>query len=345
MIIASNIFLLGISHALIDATCAAGLFFLLKQGNMAQEDFFILVVIYNILAFGLQAPLGILADKWQIPVRFAIAGCISVALSTIFVNLSAYLTVFLAGVGNALFHVGGGVIALNLDPKKASLPGIFVAPGALGLLIGAFIGKELNFVAWPFVILLFISAILMYFIKKPLIDYSQKMKKTVSNIELAILLILLSIVIRSIIGLAIVFPWKQNFGLLVILTLAVFLGKGLGGIIGDKFGWMRVSVVSLLLSASLLFFGVSYPICGIAGFFLFNMTMPITLVAISNMLPGRPGFAFGLTTLALLFGAILTFTELKSFFSGQWVIITVILISIFVLYRGLKLYFLNEENI
>jgi hypothetical protein len=42
----------------------------------------------------------------------------------------------------------------------------------------------------------------------------------------------------------------------------------------------------------------------IFGIFLFNMTMPITLVVISNTFQGRQGFAFGLTTLALIIGAL-----------------------------------------
>jgi threonine/homoserine/homoserine lactone efflux protein len=34
------------------------------------------------------------------------------------------------------------------------------------------------------------------------------------------------------------------------------------------------------------------------------MTMPVTLVAIADLFPERPGFAFGLTCLALIAGAL-----------------------------------------
>lgn len=343
MIISSSIFLLSASHALIDAACAFSIFFLLKQDGIVKENFFILVVIYNILAFGLEVPLGMIADKFKISVKFAALGCITVAIAIFFTDFTALATVFLAGIGNALFHVGGGIVALNLKPKKATVPGIFVAPGALGLLMGTIIGKEMSFTFWPFVVLLIAAAILIMLIKKPEINYNQDIKNKTNYAELVVILILLSVAIRSLVGLALIYPWKQDINLLIIFTLFVFLGKALGGIIGDRFGWMRVSVISLLISAPLLTLGSSSVLCRMIGIFLFNMTMPITLTAISNLLPGRAGLSFGLTTLALLVGALITFTPLKNFFSLQWMIFTVTIISLIVLYKGLKMYFLTEK--
>jgi hypothetical protein len=71
-----------------------------------------------------------------------------------------------------------------------------------------------------------------------------------------------------------------------VLTISIFLGKGLGGIIADKFGWMRVAILSLISSAIILPFGSAIPLLGIFGIFLFNITMPITLVSIVNLMPG-----------------------------------------------------------
>jgi len=44
-----------------------------------------------------------------------------------------------------------------------------------------------------------------------------------------------------------------------------------------------------------------------AGLALFNMTMPVTLCALASQLPDSTGFAFGLSTLALLIGTVPTF--------------------------------------
>jgi MFS transporter, FSR family, fosmidomycin resistance protein len=338
-----NLLVYSVVHALVDAACAAVVFFLWKTNAVSQNSFIILVILYNFLAFGLQAPLGMIVDKWRIPVKFAAFGCIVVAVSAFAARISPIMAIYLAGIGNALFHVGGGVVALNLEPRRASMPGVFVAPGALGLLAGTLISKDLTFIAWPFVILLLISALVISTIKKINIDYSYGNRKPVNYLEMIILLILFSVVIRSLVGLAIVFSWKQNPNLLIILTMLVFLGKALGGILADRFGWMRVAMISLLVSAPLLSFGSLHPIYGLAGIFLFNISIPITLVAISNMLPGRAGLAFGLTTFALLIGAILTFTKYKEFFSGSLAIFMVVIISAGVLYKGLKMYFLTEK--
>ncbi|NLC31518.1 MAG: MFS transporter [Candidatus Moranbacteria bacterium] len=78
----------------------------------------------------------------------------------------------------------------------------------------------------------------------------------------------------------------HHFLLMPVLTISIFLGKGLGGIIADKFGWMRVAILSLISSAIILPFGSAIPLLGIFGIFLFNITMPITLVSIVNLMPG-----------------------------------------------------------
>jgi FSR family fosmidomycin resistance protein-like MFS transporter len=117
------------------------------------------------------------------------------------------------------------------------------------------------------------------------------------------------------------------------------LGKGLGGIISDRFGWARVTIFGLLLSALLISFGLDYPYLAIPGVLLFNMTMPVTLTAVSEMLPGRPGFSFGLTTLALIAGAFPAFTELKGALYNGWIVLVMVLASAFILYTALKLYY------
>ena len=43
---------------------------------------------------------------------------------------------------------------------------------------------------------------------------------------------------------------------------------------------------------------------GMLGMFALNITMPITLVAVTDVLPGREGFSFGLTCAALIAGAL-----------------------------------------
>jgi FSR family fosmidomycin resistance protein-like MFS transporter len=345
-VILTNISVYAITHGLIDATCASLLFAIFFLNMLEFQSFVYLLILYNVLAFALQSPFGLLIDKIKIPVHSAVIGTLLVAVSTLFINLP-FVAVSIAGIGNALFHIGGGVISLNLIPKKATIPGIYVAPGALGLMIGTLIGKGGYFIAWPFISLLFLSAIFMWKIEKPKISYDTNLRGNFKWFEMAILLLLLAIAVRGMVGLILVFPWKSNLYLLVILTIAVVLGKALGGILGDKYGWMNVSVLGLIASGAILSFFANIPYIAIVGVFFFNLTMPITLTAIANMMPGRAGFAFGLTTLALVIGAFPTFTKLKPLMGNQLFILSTILISIIALYSGLKLYFVHfhDKNI
>lgn len=329
----SNLGVYGFTHALIDATCAAVLFSLLNL-----ENFISLVILYSILAFGLQLIIGLFVDRFKLPRFSAIFGSVLTAASAIAVLFSPIVAIVLAGLGNALFHVGGGTISLNLTPRKASAPGVFVAPGALGLFIGTLVGIKGYFIGWPFVILIGIACVFMFMVKSPKINYKKETIRT-NYFEIIILLLLVAIAVRAFIGAAIIFPWKSNINLTIILIMAVVLGKGLGGMLADRFGWMKVAAGGLLISAPLISFGMNIPYVAIAGMFLFNMTMPVTLVAISNMFPGRPGFSFGLTCLALILGTLPTFSQVKNLFNGQLEIFIVVIISVIALYLGLRLYF------
>ncbi len=88
------------------------------------------------------------------------------------------------------------------------------------------------------------------------------------------------------------------------LTTALVLGKAAGGVLADRYGRIFVGVGALVASLPLLFFATRSPAAGVAGMLLFNMTMPVTLVAVADTLDERPGFAFGLTCLALMTGAL-----------------------------------------
>ncbi len=333
-----NLTVYGLSHAAIDASCAAVAFSLLSSKLITDEYFIQLVIMYNVIAFGSQTLFGLLVDKYRCPKLSAISGSIITASALLVSFLSPLYTIILAGIGNALFHVGGGIISLNLTKKKASAPGIFVAPGALGLLIGTLYGKSESFTAWPLLIIIAILCALMYYIKCPEINYKTDEKINTNYFESIILLLLMTIVARSVIGSVIVLPWKSDIFLLVTLTSGIVLGKAFGGIIGDKYGWQKVGVISLLISAPLLTFGEEIPDAAILGMFLFNFTMPITLVAISNTLPGRPGFSFGLTTLALIIGVIPTYAGTGSYLSQSPSVFTIIISSAIILYCALFFY-------
>jgi len=343
--IVSNLSVYAVMHAIIDLISIAVLFSVLKNQIGSVAELINLVILYNVIAFGLQAIIGYATDYFKSPRAILLSGCFLTAVSAIGFSSFPVAAVVLAGLGNALFHVGAGSICLNLTPKKASAPGIFVATGAVGVLAGTVLGKSGQFIAWPLILTLIILCFFVLVIKKPDMNYKKEeiLNNKVNYFQIILILILLSIAIRSLVGVAIVFPWKTDMGLLIALTLAVVLGKGLGGLLADKFGWLKVAVGALVLSIPFLVFGANLPFIAIVGMFLFNITMPVTLVAISNILPGRPGFAFGLTCLALVLGSlpIYIYYGVSQFLSSELSILIIILISSVALFYGLRTYFMK----
>jgi len=99
------------------------------------------LLLYHVLAFGLQPVFGLAVDAAGTPRLAAVLGCLVSAGALLF-PASPGLAIVVAGIGNAIFHVGGGVVSLRLTPHRAAAPGIFVAPGSLGLLLGAILGSH-----------------------------------------------------------------------------------------------------------------------------------------------------------------------------------------------------------
>ena len=328
-----SLFIYCLCHLVVDAASIA----LILGGIDVRADLLTYIILYNVLAFGLQLPFGMLADKFKNPVIISFIGCLVLAIALLSYKNALFATV-LAGVGNALFHIGGGTISLNYKPKRAALPGVFVASGGIGLFFGGFMVKYHGFYPGIFVFLLLALAFIQVFLKAPVIDYEIKKTASLKLFHLIVIFLLVIICIRSFIGLSLNFNWKSVPNLAILLVISSALGKGLGGFLADYFGWIKISVGGLALAALLLYFGNAFAIAGIIGVFLFNFTMSVTLVAISNLFPGRPGFAFGLTTCALLIGALPTFFLNNAFFASNVVSMAFVLFSAILLYVALKLY-------
>ena len=299
----------AVTHAVVDCTCAAVFFWAVRAGLIGGAAVLYAALVYNALAFALQPLLGLAIDRLDAPRAAGVAGCLITA-AAVPLALLAHVVVpalVVAGLGNAVFHLGGGIVSLRHSPGKATAPGIFVAPGAAGLFVGAAIARAGGPV-WPFAALLLVLAVAVALFGR---SRHAPVAATVSSararpgIEWAILLVMVVVALRAFTGGAIGFVWKVVPTLAVALVIAVVLGKMLGGVVADRFGLRAAAIGALVVSLPLLVLGYGAPVAGVAGILVFNMTMPVTLVAIATPLPGHEGFAFGLTCLALFAGAVL----------------------------------------
>ncbi|HPM77311.1 MAG TPA: hypothetical protein PK961_09480 [bacterium] len=326
----------GLIHALIDATTVAVIFQTRSFHHLDREMGVFLILAYDLLAFAGQTPLGWLLDRLRIWRGTAVGGIVICAAAMASVRLDPLTAMILASVGNAAFHVGSGALVLHADPGRATPAGIFVAPGALGLALGIYFGKSGMLPAWPYYLLLGLAVVAALWTPAPDVQKTRLPKPDIDKPLLIVLLLLFSIVVRSLVGKAGGYALPKETAVLFGVAAAAFAGKAFGGILSDRFGWIKISVGALLISAPLLAFGkVNVPMI-VVGMFLFQMTMPVTLVAVYSLMPGRPGLAFGLNCLAYIAGFFATKIHGVRELYNPVVFLVLILLSATAVYLGLR---------
>ena len=281
----------ALAHFAVDLGCAYVLF----SGNPAGATGFLL---YNFFAFAMQMPLGLLADRLGRGRWFAVLGTALVLAVKLLPGL-AFWSVCLLGLGNALFHIGGGVDVLHSSGSHAAPLGIFVSPGAFGIYLGAVWGNG-QAPGWPVLVLLTVSLLLMLTLRSA--DGAQPAAVVLPDKSLLPWagLLFLVVVLRSYGGMAGSYSWKTGLWI-PAAVMAVVMGKACGGLAADRLGPEKTSALSLLLAAGCFLLG-GQAVFGLLALFLFHMTMPITLFALARAMPGCRGFSFGLLTFALFLG-------------------------------------------
>ena len=319
-------------HFAVDFLCAWAMFRSFGAGGAGYEN----LLIYNFCAFALQMPLGTLLDLLQ-------SGGKGNRLPRIWASVGAALTAVgamvhpaLLGLGNALFHVGGGmdVIAADFErDRKGRDLGVFVAPGAIGLYLGTGMGKGTGFdgavLAGAAVLAILAGMLLRGHAPGAAVPASGS-----GGILLAVCCFAV-VILRSFVGLSVTFPWKTGafFGALAVVSVAA--GKVAGGFLAARFGPDRTIAYSLLLAAGCFLLGDD-PAFGLTALFFFNMTMPVTLYLLARKLPRMPGFSFGLLTFGLFLGFLPVYARAEVPVSGAVLGAVSSILSMVILLAGRK---------
>ena len=341
----------SIMHAVVDFGCAALVMGIARRTGLSLPMATAVIILYDFCAFALQFPVGVLTDKLNRNSLIAAIGCALVALGYV-LRLWAVAACAVAGVGNALYHVGGGVDVLNLSDRKAAMSGIFVSTGDVGLFLGLN-AHRLAYGETLAVILMLVSTAVLLGLYC-LVKYRYRIdnvpcKRLIEPISLSdrqkiILSCMMSTVyLRSCFGVCMAFSWRSTFTGGLIAATAIMLGKLLGGIIGDRLGWMKTSVSSLLVAAGLFVFAKKSMAVGLAALLLFNMTMPITLCVTVDLFRTRKGAAFGLTSAMLFFGLLPAFDTVGDFLKKTPSIVGAVIASAVLLTVGLIEYRKHTE--
>lgn len=333
-----NLVIYSLAHFSVDFCC----FFILFSGIADKTSLEVTALgflIYNIIAFGLQVLIGTICDKNpKLPSGFI--GCVLVLLGVVTIKWY-WLALIIGALGNAFFHIGGGIDVLKNGEGKMTPNGIFVSTGALGVSLGTLTGKGgIDFIVIPIFIMIFMIILtgLISFNKNEIININTKKVvpyKVASKQSFFLIVVctFLVVVLRGYIGTIASISWDAVGLLVIVPSTCAMLGKGVGGILGDKYGARKVVTISLLLSIICFIIGKQVVYIVLIGILFFNITMPITLCILASKLPNNLGLAFGISTLGLLIGVIPSFfilvpDDFKIYISIFLIIISVILMRI-----------------
>lgn len=313
-------FAYALCHFVVDFACVSTMLcavsrVLGESGQGSMEVVALSILLYDIVAFTLQLPIGIALDQldknsYAALLSYALVGA-GVILSLVPIALLEWPAILLLAIGNALFHSAGGLSVLNISQKHAGPSGIFIATGAIGVFLGtqsAQMGRLQ--IAFSLLVLLFLCALITLVVQKVNKKYwnvhnvSFDIPRFSSNTLLAIALLSLVVALRSYVGMVMAFPWKSEMLLLALSILGVFAGKALGGVVADRIGFRTTAIFSLTVAATLFVPSWEIPVMGLLGVFFFNFTMSITLASLANILPNAKGTAFGLASFSLAVGAL-----------------------------------------
>ena len=303
-----NLSIYTVMHFIVDLSCIFFLTGMIYVRLPSYDQWVKAAILYNMFAFALPMLLGFFADVVGQNAWTSGLGCLMVLVTYLWIP-SPWLSVALIGIGNGLFHIGGGRQVLQDAESKYAPSGIFIASGALGV----FLGKKMaaDFRQIFFIVIWVVLAICVLILayngirqQKRAVRSLPSRQNITAKVLLFSLLIFLVVIIRSYYGFAAVYSWNNYFLIGLIFTLCIVAGKMLGGIIADRFGVMTASVISLGGAGILALFAADSPVIGCISILLFNMTMPITLALLADLWKELPGFAFGTLMMALFLGTL-----------------------------------------
>jgi len=320
----------GLLHGLNDF--AAGFMLANYTYNHNYSQSFLLIVIYSIIGFGGQLPVGFWLDYKKQLKPFAAASLILLPISIILFFISTEAAIVFSGVASAFVHVTGGTVCLQVHQNKTGPLAVFTAPGVLGLTLGAVLGSSSIYSLWFVLAAVVIVALLIWYNNLPYYKAAEKKQSELDAHDFIMLGILLIMCFRSFIFDIINHVAHQYENGIVIIGISAFLGKIIGGFIADKIGWKKFVYISLPIALLLFQFGKDNIYALAFGIACLQSSVPITLLLMSNSLPLYPATATALslgTSIAFAGLPVYLISERKTIldsFNNNWITATVFIL-------------------
>jgi MFS transporter, FSR family, fosmidomycin resistance protein len=283
----------GTLHCLNDFT--AGYMLANYTYSHNYSDSFLLIIIYSIIAFGGQLPVGFWLDYKKKITPFAIASFVLLAFAVPAYFSNAATGILISAFASAFVHVTGGVVCLQVHEQKTGPLALFTAPGVLGLTVGGAIGAAGTWVLLVALVLVAIVAAMVFAGRLPAYRRPEKQTSELDAHDWLMLGILLVMCFRSFLFDVINHVAHDYQNGIIIIGLSAFAGKIAGGFLADKIGWKKYVYISLPLALLLFQFGKDNIVALGFGIACLQSSVPITLLLMARSLPLYPATATALS--------------------------------------------------
>ncbi len=286
-------FLWGLLHGLNDF--AAGFMLAYYTYHHNTSDSFFFIVIYSIIGFGGQLPVGFWVDHKKKLKPFAAISLITLPASMLLFFINAETGIIFSGIASAFVHVTGATVCLNVNDNKTGPLALFTAPGILGLTIGGAMGMFSIYCLWFVVVAVAIVGIMIWSNNLPVYKVPEKKQSELDAHDFIMLGILLLMCFRSFVFDIINHVAYDFENGIIIIGISAFAGKIIGGFVADKIGWKKFVYITLPIALLLFQFGKENIYALAFGIACLQSSVPITLLLMSRSLPLYPATATALS--------------------------------------------------
>ncbi len=326
--------LLGIGHGLSDASAGLLVGLIIRQ---RAQDMNAQILLYNLVAFGLQPLAGMLFDRIRQPKHGAAVGLLITVTGLLITPLNLNIAIMLIGIGSACLHAGGGSVAITSTPGKASAAGVFAAFGVIGLTVGGMASINYSDIAENILILLLIILATIIWVV-PHVS-SELVERTSSPMPVSLLIIfflVIAIALRSTVWVGTQIRVERYTSAALWLAIAAGTGKLVGGFAADRWGWKRWGLVVLAGAGVLLVFSDFSLLALMVGALLLQSVTPLSIAAVGRSLPKSPALAASLALGTAIIAGGLPFFFLKSGWFEPAILAITLLISTLLYWYVLK---------
>ena len=307
------------TYTILNALVEGSVFGILRyliQPQMMGWEFLHYLLLYNVLSFGLMPLVGILTDLTANKHLFVQTGVLMVFCGLLFPShftrvvplaLGLKIKTVFCGIGTALFRAAAAGVILRRSEHRNRDIGLFLGAAPLGT---AIILLKPTFVYYFIPIAMFTAArddhCRAFGEALAAKEEADKPKKRLPVVFAAAMTagLLIAALLRAWLGEAVDLVFTADKKVILLFSLALILGRAIGGYLSDLAGNVTVSLATLGAGGYILLAADGRTLWIAAGIFLLNLTLPALYHTASELIPRAPAFAAGLVSMASLPAAV-----------------------------------------